>query len=62
MMPSNSVFCVLSGVKITLKSPKISWIIFNLKAFVPFHSFAKLLRNASKNNTKLTPGFWGKKS
>ena len=32
MMLSKSVFlCVLSGVKITLKNPNISWIIFNFK-------------------------------
>ena len=35
MMLSKSVFCMLSGVKITLKNPKISWKIFNLKAFGP---------------------------
>ena len=60
MMLSKSVFCVLSGVKITLKNPKISWKIFNLKAFLPFYSWAKLLQIASKNNVNWTLGFWKK--
>ena len=61
MMLSKSVFlCVLSGVKITLKNPKISWKIFNLNAVVPFCSCAKLSRIASKNNANLTIGFWKK--
>ena len=60
MMLSKSVFCVLSGDKITLKIPKISWKIFNLKAFVPLYSWAILLQIVSKNNAKLTLGFWKK--
>ena len=35
MMLSKSVFCMLSGVKITLKNPKMSLEIFNFKAFGP---------------------------
>ena len=57
MMLSKSVFCVLSGVKVTLKKPKIYLKIFNLKAFAPFYSWAKLSRISSKNNAKLTLGF-----
>ena len=60
MMLSKSVFCVLSGVKINLQSPKISWKIFNLMAFVPIYFWNKLLRIASKNNLNLTLGFWKK--
>ena len=60
MMLSKSVFCVLSGVKITLKNPKLSWKIFNLKAFVPSNFWAKLSHIASKNNANLTLGSWKK--
>ena len=57
MMLSKRVFCVLSVVKITLKNPKISWKIFNLKAYVPFYSWAKMSRITSKNKVNLTLGF-----
>ena len=60
MMLSKRVFCVLSVVKITRKNPKISWKIFNLKAYVPFYSWAKLSQIMSKNNMNLTLGFWKK--
>ena len=62
MKLSKSVFCVLLGVKVTLKNPKISLKIFNLKAFVFFNSLAKLSRISSKNTAKLTLGFWKNKT
>ena len=54
-MLSKGVFCVLSGVKITLRNPKISWKIFTLKAFVPSNFWAKLSQIASKKQREFDP-------
>ena len=57
-MLSNSavVYNVISEDKITLKNLKISWEMFNLKAFTSLFSWPQLSRIATKNNANLTLG------
>ena len=54
------VSSVISEVKITFRNPKISWDIFNLKAFTTLFSWPQLLRIVTKNYANLTLGCWKK--
>ena len=57
MILSIVVLSVVSEVKITLKTPKNSREMLNLKPFTTIFSWPKLLQIATKNNANLTLGY-----